>query len=1462
MRIFENFNDQGLGERDAFEKLCCQLFESWGKNEAGFDTRWSFRCINGSGGDGGIEAYWHKADSDEWIGIQAKWFPNRLTNAQFKQIRASVDTALKVRPLMSRYIVCIPHDLTSSKNVKGGKTSRGEDEDWNDFKRAIQQDHPGLVLNLWDESELLKLLNRHENEGCWRFWFNKSEINPTNIRLSLEKITARLSERYTPEITVDGGMGKFLDTFFGTNKARQSFLQELETYVAKTEHIMGEIESFLSLNGQAISQYRESAQACYAALKSYTSALKQLRSVIMNEPSTPLELTASDIDYASIEHFQADIYDLKHQPNFSSHASELDQALDNFREFPSLWELNRTISNAISYTHCTIDGEQGTGKTCGLINKAREYLEEKRHIPILVLATDFNDGESWCQVIKRALGLGDRWDEAALWQALSSYAALGDTSADGLCVRSKVAIMVDGLDENPSPSNWEERIREADIISAKHPRIRFAYTSRPWGIRFNDQALLRCSYSIDDSGDVPVWELFDRYIEHYSVDIDGDDRYKWLLSTPSELQMFCAAYRNRKLPSQVSTCLTNLTNAEIDRLDTEFAHRVDRSSLYSHNELVRKALHNLSALFLNTKKPADESELKNAFSTGDIPEQYHSPLIRLLVQYGILDERRARESSPFAPDVRTYSPGSRHLWDYSMAFSLLHSGDAALKSMLEDNQDIANMYGVLLIEEHAVLPCKSTTVIEALGEVDARETTFYALSHAAPNKTAQFKPWVFGELKREGKTLFDIVNYIIAPVANVAGHPLGPVVLDEYLREFSTPVSRDAVWSLPPSIRKGQAATDKWLSFYYERQHIKQMPKLHGFETASQMPLILTWRLSALSNLERKHCRCELVTWGLQNPSEFAKLFARFCQCDDPQIREDAFAIAEEIVCQGQADDVTKAAIAEEALDSAFARPDAPGNRDAAIRFYARLLVEHCYHNGLFSEEDVKLCRPPYKLNGASNALPIFAGASTATSMSGFGPIHYDLSRYVLVDRLSDAFGISQFSASGPINSSELNSILDDSAKQAGVNPTPKLQGWIIAAAYQYLLDQGYDPEIFEGPVNPEGFRSGGIDRKITRSFFRADHGTRSTVMTVAEKYVWCARNEICGYLADRIQVQSNPWSDSDLHQDGDSLVTDYGMLLDFDSPLFEATATRLRESNRDRAPEFPSAFSCSEDRPCSQSELETWVDAITADCATCLIESTPNTNFAIEGSTIPLALHAHDWGACGKNADAWIYCGAIEPEELSKLENAADAWLDGYSRFLDFYVGLKSSSSVSYISPIEALSAPWTEECDDPYSVEIIADAYVQAKPLSGEGVASLTDIGDYWYYFPSELARELCNSVHTDGARYFDNSGRTVFEEIRYGTEYRHYYRALLADRGALLSAVAKSGLKLIWCATVQRGPNTLAKERIPGIESVNQKSWLIWIDDNGEFQSVAVSDKENTPHQQQDCDDLRSLIDNLTV
>lgn len=843
MSIFEKFNNQGLGNAAAFEELCCQLFETWGTRTMGFDSSWTYRNVRGNGGDGGIEAYWHDTRSDEFIGVQAKWFRESMKNSQYTQIRKSIDQARKLRPNLTKYIICIPHNLTSLRNSKNETVSLGEESTWEMFKSAVAQAHPDLELALWDEHFISNLLQEPANEGRQRFWFERSAVNPDGIHLALRREIEGLKDRYVPEITDDGGMATFLDDFFGTIESRTALIKEIDILLEVCHDLAYVSKSFAGIEAGLTNDLKEPAIGCRDAVTNYADSLHAWRRMLESEPQDLIEIESIAIDHEAIQRFESAIQTLRRKYKLTGHVDELIKLIDKFRELPSEFEMRKKMRSGLSHPHCLVVGEQGTGKTCGFANEATNFLESGEHLPIFIRAVEINEHDGWKEIVNNALGLSG-WDEAELWQALSSSAALHDKDENGIVVRAKIAVFVDGLDEKRLASSWIALIRQGDAISHAYPRIRFAYSSRPHGIESgHTHDVWKCTHYVDGEGDVPVHKLFDRYVKHYSIDLAGNTCYRWTLRTPMELRMFCTAYRGRRIDKEVSTCLTSLVNAEVNRLAEEYATRTGRVS-EAHQEPVRSTLIALATAFLEDASQRNHAEVSDIIKNAGVQYEYVDTMIDFLERYGVLFAARQAGSTSVSPAIVMYQPGSRHLWDFFMAVVLMETEDAKAANALLHHSDVAYMYALLLVERRGILPIESNGLIESLGAARARQLSINALADAEKDAAGKFRQWVLDEMAKNSGSLREIVNGIVVQVANIRDHQLGPTLLDEHMRKFRTPIDRDAVWSVPKSL-----CGNYGLSMHYERDAVKHLPRLHKGSSWNQMPLHSLGVLQRLATL-------------------------------------------------------------------------------------------------------------------------------------------------------------------------------------------------------------------------------------------------------------------------------------------------------------------------------------------------------------------------------------------------------------------------------------------------------------------------------------------------------------------------------------------------------------------------------------------------------------------------------------
>ena len=180
---FQTYNEAATR---AFEALCNQLFELWIEREYKGNKK-SFVVVNGAGGDGGVESYATLITGAE-IGVQAKWFPDSITTAQFSQIKNSILTALEVHPKLVKYIVCVPRDLSNLKKGKDGKIIKEtECLKWSKMVTDIKNTYPDKDIIFWGDHDLQIQLQYAEAAGVRRYWFEKEELTKENIQYSFDK---------------------------------------------------------------------------------------------------------------------------------------------------------------------------------------------------------------------------------------------------------------------------------------------------------------------------------------------------------------------------------------------------------------------------------------------------------------------------------------------------------------------------------------------------------------------------------------------------------------------------------------------------------------------------------------------------------------------------------------------------------------------------------------------------------------------------------------------------------------------------------------------------------------------------------------------------------------------------------------------------------------------------------------------------------------------------------------------------------------------------------------------------------------------------------------------------------------------------------------------------------------------------------------------------------------------------
>ena len=110
--------------------------------------------------------------------------------------------ALKVRPNISRYIVCIPRDLNSKRIVKKGEKAKNTESDkWEEMVRKFKSFYPNVEIILWDESTIQEKITRPTSQGIYKYWFENTVLFDQIFENSYDKVIQSWGKlKYIPEI--------------------------------------------------------------------------------------------------------------------------------------------------------------------------------------------------------------------------------------------------------------------------------------------------------------------------------------------------------------------------------------------------------------------------------------------------------------------------------------------------------------------------------------------------------------------------------------------------------------------------------------------------------------------------------------------------------------------------------------------------------------------------------------------------------------------------------------------------------------------------------------------------------------------------------------------------------------------------------------------------------------------------------------------------------------------------------------------------------------------------------------------------------------------------------------------------------------------------------------------------------------------------------------------------------------
>ena len=1110
--------------------------------------------------------------------------------------------------------------------------------------------------------------------------------------------------------------------------------------------------------------------------------------------------------------------------SYYNHFHEVESILDNIEDD---FEQFKRCMISDSHNKIIFLGNQGTGKTAGIVSEIDLMLQDKSFLPVLVQAKDYRKGDSWLSILTRTIGLSTTWSELELFQALENAALLRNRYLNESCdivVQPKCLICVDGIDEASSWSFWKERIEETQVYEGIFPNVKFVFLSRPYVFpRYYDLDYRECFYTLPSSGDVSVNELFDDYIAFYKIDLCGNYWIKEILSTPMALKLFCDLYGNSSVGNldKNSLVITKLFQKKINSVEESYIKQEKETNQQS---MIKTILVNIATLLTNK----NELTFEDIFNESREPIKSHlEDLLFFIEKEGFIYSHQICEDE-FSEPVIVYSWGMQPAFDYLIGRKLYDAIRNGKNIQIEYTNGIYQMLSLIVIEEDGKLISEYSNI--KLEESVLFDLICYTLANTSVEIASKYRDYVKKLMHYSEAEFREIVNRVIIPVSEINNHPLGGKLLDEFLRGFDKPAQRDIWWSIPTYLRNNYNAS--WRTF---SELDLSMIALSDKDNYMGKPLILVWRLSSVDNDVRRDCRLKLTEWGINNPYEYLDLLLYCADINDEQIVEDIFAIAYGIALGKFVQKEYLEKLSSWIVENVYSEEGLFKYENSAIRYYCKGIVKIAISKGLCDAECEK--RISEKYIRKSSFMPAYKDSFDSKRLSGYGPIYYDLARYVLCDHL-DRFFCINYKTREYLRETE--KFIEKYKKEYDVDMLAP-EGLIISIAFQYLLNQGWDEKIF---WECEDKNNLGIDICIRNTYMRSTHGAKSKVMTVAEKYVWCVKHRMEAVFASQLQYN--------YYGQGVRYISDYYEIDDFTNTYQDYVNSRYTKIedkwiHTDQMVKTPY-------KEFSAENIEKWMKK----------KDTPDFTVWLGEKTDARILYAYTNivnEVLGIEEAIWISSGIVKNNDFEKLIAEVNVYSEERSELLNVAEFHSYVETCGFYTPQEVCAVQSVKEANESINIgneKNVIQVYKLVATCLSEHIENI----EKTFYLPSRIARILTGITYGDGYEYINDNNEVVCKYSDVSKGENNQQECLQINSHILESSLKENDYRMFWVFRVYRSPSSKAYELYGNdITHDTDRSYIVWFD---EEKSRYIELKEIEPVIAENNNDyvlkVKSLYDGL--
>lgn len=907
-------------QANAFEELCCQLAD----DEASALPRISF-VRKGLGGDGGVECFATQADGSE-VGWQVKYYWD-IASA-IVSLDESLNKALSKHPKISRFIACLPIDLSDSRK-EGVTTALARWDAWKSERIQLAQDAGRkLEIDRWDAFELKKRLTASSPTAAGRiaYWFSQTLLTPDWFRKNFDRTRAALGNRYSPQSHIDLPIRRSID-------AAALDPRLFEYLLTSSRKISERLSDTDKSNADAMA-------ACEVLLRSLHAKGVGPHDMFA---VTPLREEVGLAQKAVMSWYNAQreaIPATKSNPKASAISNLLSQINGLARELSEVY-WDHTGTRAL-----LVVGDAGSGKSHLLADVCDHAIEEGRPA-VLVLGGKLPDGEPWAEILK----------ELGLPRDLLAETFLGALNAAGQAAGIRAILMIDALNERNGRVIWPDRL--AGLV---HDVSQFKWISLILSCRTTYEQLV-----------IPE-ELHDERlprIEHEGFSVQQARSYLkkrgiWLaeepnaieeFETPLFLRIYCDALMLEE-GGALNSRLSGVTAIFKLYTDTVVRHVTKQLRAAPGRRFVESAINVLAQEMADTGReevPSSRAyELISSFFPPSIAAE--TDLLFQLQNEGLL----SAQPGPGESGEDEFRFTFQRMSDHAIAHSLLErsvkggdvarafAGGTALHTALSAADSM--IWPGLLEALSVQLPERFGVELHDMVDLPAPWLVDRAFESSLLTRRDQAfsdRTWVLIDDLGGARLRYEI-NIALS---TDPGRDHNAEFLDRDLRSLDM-ASRDAIWSTHLARNRGQA--ERLIDWVCEADQ----DSVHA-ERAALAGLQLCWFLTASNRVVRDKATKALVHLLVSRAALARNLWRRFKELDDAYVTERLVAAIYGAAMQGRWSAPDLFGVVTDLHADLFVSADFPPN--ILTRDHARGLVRYAESVGALPDDfGSHLVEPPY----------------------------------------------------------------------------------------------------------------------------------------------------------------------------------------------------------------------------------------------------------------------------------------------------------------------------------------------------------------------------------------------------------------------------------------------------------------------------------------------------------------------